>query len=130
MWDNQYQNTDPGQDPALVLTRSLPARRQISIRWLTGTVLTGATSCILMGIALFTALDGQQRLVTPPQWFTQTPPSETQGLDTNGYKRARISPTRARQNFDNKKHFELSIFQKKTAQKSFKLRVLNGYEWL
>ncbi|MCK7612538.1 M23 family metallopeptidase [Roseibium sediminicola] len=34
-------------------------RRQVSLRWLAGTVLTGVTSLVLMGGALMAALDGQ-----------------------------------------------------------------------
>ncbi|MBB5074353.1 murein DD-endopeptidase MepM/ murein hydrolase activator NlpD [Bartonella callosciuri] len=127
MWDNQHQKNNPGQDPALVVKRFRPARRQVSVRWLTGTVLTGITSCILMGIALFAALDGQQRLVTPPQWFTQANLSESQTPDANGQKSDRISPTRARQSFDSKRQFELSILQKKGDEKVIQTQ---HFEWI
>ncbi|GGB61362.1 peptidase M24 [Roseibium aquae] len=40
----------------------LKDRRQVSIRWLTGTVLTGVTSVALMGGALTAALDGHYSL--------------------------------------------------------------------
>lgn len=127
MWDNEQQRNDPGQDPALVVKRLRPARRQVSVRWLTGTVLTGITSCILMGIALFAALDGQQRLVTPPQWFTLDNLSQTQDSDANGYKSDRIAPTHARQSFDSKRQFELSILQKKGDKKVIQTQ---RFEWI
>ncbi|WP_375634561.1 MULTISPECIES: M23 family metallopeptidase [unclassified Bartonella] len=127
MWDNEQQKNDPGQDPALVVKRLRPARRQVSARWLTGTILTGITSCILMGIALFTALDEQQRLVTPPQWFTQENLSESQDHEANGYKGDRISPTHARQSFDRKRQFELSILQKKGDEKVIQTQ---HFEWI
>ncbi|WP_375650802.1 M23 family metallopeptidase [Bartonella sp. OT172YNZD] len=127
MWDNEQQKNDPGQDPALVVKRLRPARRQVSARWLTGTVLTGITSCILMGIALFTALDEQQRLVTPPQWFTKENLSHAQKPEANGYKGDRISPTHARQSFDSKRQFELSILQKKGDEKVIKTQ---HFEWI
>ncbi|WP_455479193.1 M23 family metallopeptidase [Bartonella sp. B23] len=127
MWDNEQQKNDPGQDPALVVKRLLPARRQISVRWLTGTVLTGITSCILMGIALFAALDEQQRLVTPPQWFTPESLSSTQDPGANGYKGDRISPTHARQSFDSKRQFKLSILQKKGDEKVIQKQ---QFEWI
>ncbi|GAA4665924.1 M23 family metallopeptidase [Bartonella pachyuromydis] len=127
MWDNEQQKNDPGQDPALVVKRLRPARRQVSVRWLTGTVLTGITSCILMGIALFAALDGQQRLVTPPQWFSLDNLAQTQDPDANGYKSDRISPTHARQSFDSKRQFELSILQKKGDKKVIKTQ---RFEWI
>ncbi|WP_336293999.1 M23 family metallopeptidase [Bartonella sp. CB169] len=127
MWDNEQQKNDPGQTPALLVRRLLPARRQVSVRWLTGTVLTGITSCILMGIALFAALDEQQRLVTPPQWFTLENLSETQASNTNGYKGDRIFPTHARQSFDSKRQFDLSILQKKGDKKVIQTQ---HFEWI
>ncbi|WP_156851038.1 M23 family metallopeptidase [Bartonella refiksaydamii] len=127
MWDSEQQKNDPGQDPALVVKRLLPAHRQVSVRWLTGTVLTGITSCILMGIALFAALDEQQRLVTPPQWFTPESLSQAQDPNANGYKGDRISPTHARQSFDSKRQFELSIVQKKGDEKVIQTQ---KFEWI
>ncbi|EJF88004.1 M23 family metallopeptidase [Bartonella rattimassiliensis] len=127
MWDNEQQKNDPGQDPALVVKRLRPARRQVSIRWLTGTVLTGITSCILMGIALFTALDEQQRLVTPPQWFTRENLSQAQDPEASGYKGDRIFPTHARQSFDSKRQFELSILQQKGDEKIIQTQ---HFEWI
>ncbi|WP_413154412.1 M23 family metallopeptidase [Bartonella sp. cb54] len=127
MWDNQHQKNDLGQDPALVIKRSLPARRQVSIRWLAGTTLIGVTSCILMGIALFAALDEQQQLITPPQWFIQEHLPTSQLLDPNGYKGDRISPTRARQSFDSKRQFTVSVLQKRGAEKIIQTQ---NFEWI
>ncbi len=42
--------------------RRAPDRRRVSLRWLFGTVLVGVTSALLMGGALFAALDGRQQL--------------------------------------------------------------------
>ncbi|MET3590358.1 murein DD-endopeptidase MepM/ murein hydrolase activator NlpD [Bartonella silvatica] len=126
MWDNETQKNDPGQDPALVVKRLRPARRKVSVRWLTGTVLTGITSCILMGIALFAALDEQQRLVTPPQWFKLENLSRAQDPDANN-KGDRISPTHARQSFDRKRQFELSVLQKKGEEKVIQTQ---RFEWI
>ncbi len=58
-----------GNEPPLVTggrTRA-PDRREVSARWLSGTFLTGVTSSVLMGVALFAALDGRQQLATPPE---------------------------------------------------------------
>lgn len=44
-----------------------PDRREISARWLTGTILTGVTSTVLLGVALSAALDGREQLATPPE---------------------------------------------------------------
>ncbi|RWA75421.1 MAG: M23 family metallopeptidase [Mesorhizobium sp.] len=58
-----------GNEPPLVADgRSrVPDRRDVSARWLSGTFLTGVTSSVLMGVALFAALDGRQQLATPPE---------------------------------------------------------------
>ncbi|SDU37527.1 M23 family metallopeptidase [Stappia sp. ES.058] len=60
---------DLGDEPPLMVydeRAQLPDRRQVSIRWLTGSVLTGLTSVTLMGGALFAALDGQYQVSAAP----------------------------------------------------------------
>ena len=52
--------------------RKAPDRREISIRWLSGTFLTGVTSSALMGIALFAALDGREQLAIPGEAYAAT----------------------------------------------------------
>ncbi|WAP68975.1 hypothetical protein OH818_01135 [Jiella pelagia] len=55
-----------GDEPALVADRRRrPDKRQVSARWLAGTLLTGVTSTALMGIALSAALDGHQGAARP-----------------------------------------------------------------
>ncbi|MBO0904985.1 M23 family metallopeptidase [Jiella sonneratiae] len=55
-----------GNEPALVADgRRRPDKRQVSARWLTGTLLTGLTSTALMGIALSAALDGHRGASRP-----------------------------------------------------------------
>ena len=66
--------TDPAkilgeEDPLLADGRKAPERREVSIRWLSGTFLTGITSSALMGIALFAALDGREQLAIPGEAF-------------------------------------------------------------
>lgn len=60
---------DAGAEPPLFVDGrgSPPERREVSIRWLAGTVLTGVTSSVLMGTALLAALNGHERLATPPE---------------------------------------------------------------
>lgn len=62
-------NLDPGDEPPLSVggRRRPPDRREVSARWLAGTFLTGVTSCMLIGVALFAALDGREQLATPPE---------------------------------------------------------------
>ncbi len=58
-----------GEEPPIPAggRRRPPDRREISLRWLSGTFLTGLTSTVLMGVALFAGLDGKQFLATPPE---------------------------------------------------------------
>ncbi len=62
-----------GEDePLLADGRKAPDRREVSVRWLSGTFLTGITSSALMGIALFAALDGREQLAIPGEAFAAT----------------------------------------------------------
>ena len=55
-----------GDTPPLVADkRRRPDRRQVSARWLAGTLLTGVTSVTLMGIALSAAHEGHPILARP-----------------------------------------------------------------
>ncbi|WP_300472096.1 M23 family metallopeptidase [Breoghania sp.] len=55
-----------------------PTRREVSLRWLTGTALTGFTSIVLIGGALTAALDGRYTVeaATPPHDSAQIAPQE------------------------------------------------------
>lgn len=60
---------DLGDEPALSIAgdeRGLPDRRQLSLRWLAGTFLTGFAGTALMGGALFAAVDGSTRFAQDP----------------------------------------------------------------
>ncbi len=67
--------------------RRAPDRREISLRWLSGTFLTGITSSILMGVALFAALDGRQQLAIPAEAYAALSPSEQPAPADNAVKR-------------------------------------------
>ncbi len=69
MQDTQEAIAELGNQPPLIADgrSGPPERREVSARWLSGTFLTGLTSSILMGVALFAALDGRQQLATPPE---------------------------------------------------------------
>ncbi|SEI18356.1 Murein DD-endopeptidase MepM and murein hydrolase activator NlpD, contain LysM domain [Rhizobium tibeticum] len=59
-----------GNEPPLLADgRRAPDRREVSLRWLSGTFLTGITSSVLMGVALFAALDGRQQLAIPAEAY-------------------------------------------------------------
>jgi len=72
---------DLGTEPALRADGSGTPfdRRKVSLRWLTGTVLTGMTSAFLMGGALIVALDGQHSLAANP--IDQLPSSAEAAAD-------------------------------------------------
>ena len=62
-----------GNEPPLVADRRRrPDRRQVSARWLAGTLLTGLTSSALMGIALSAALDGRHTVARPASALPDT----------------------------------------------------------
>ena len=64
-----HPDVDLGEEPPLVVydeRNQVPDRRQVSVRWLTGTVLTGLTSVVLMGGAMIAALDGQYTVAAAP----------------------------------------------------------------
>lgn len=46
--------------------RRAPDRRRVSLRWLSGSILTGFASLLLMGGALYAAFDGRHQLAEPP----------------------------------------------------------------
>ena len=69
MQDMDQTIADLGNEPPLIADgrSGPPDRREVSARWLSGTFLTGVTSSVLMGVALFAALDGREQLATPPE---------------------------------------------------------------
>lgn len=84
-----------GDEPAIADNgRRTPDKREVSLRWLTGTFLTGLTSTTLMGAALFAALDGKQFLATPPEVALQSTADDRGANDT--IKSARLVTASAR----------------------------------
>lgn len=75
------------EPPILADGRKAPDRREISLRWLSGTFLTGITSSILMGVALFAALDGRQQLAIPAEAYAAIDPSTRGSQPTAAAKR-------------------------------------------
>jgi murein DD-endopeptidase MepM/ murein hydrolase activator NlpD len=69
MQDLDQTIADLGNEPPLIADgrSGPPDRREVSARWLSGTFLTGVTSSVLMGVALFAALDGREQLAVPPE---------------------------------------------------------------
>lgn len=98
-------------EPAIIVQNVRPPdHRQISTRWLVGTVLTGVTSCTLMGIALFAALDGREQLATPPQLLKQNEIPAQVFAAANSVN-DRLVMTRPRKTFEDKRKLELATVQ-------------------
>jgi len=106
-------NLDPGDEPPLTIggRRRPPDRREVSARWLAGTFLTGVTSCMLIGVALFAALDGREQLATPPEILAR---NDMPGVvnDTGVTKGARLVSTISKQKANDRRRFDLSTMQK------------------
>ena len=90
------RNIEVGNEPPLVGAgrKRAPDRREVSLRWLSGTALTGLTSTLLMGAALFAALDGRELLATPAEVATSEELG-TLGDQDIAVKGARIIKARA-----------------------------------
>jgi murein DD-endopeptidase MepM/ murein hydrolase activator NlpD len=61
---------DPGSEPPLSVDGGLSIdfdRSRVSVRWLTGTILTGLCGAALMGGAVFAALDGEAHFAANPE---------------------------------------------------------------
>ena len=60
------------QPPLLAGGHKPPDKREISLRWLSGTFMTGITSSLLMGVALFGAMEGREQLAIPAEALAST----------------------------------------------------------
>lgn len=82
----QEETIELGDEPPLRADGSgLPFdRREVSLRWLAGTVLTGMTSAFLMGGALLVALDGRDSLAAVPSPADEVPSERLAGRKDNG----------------------------------------------
>lgn len=106
-------SSDPGDEPPLITDgrRGPPDRREISARWLAGTFLTGITASLLIGVALFAALDGRQQLATPPELMSKdavTGKAEAQDIT----KGSRVAATVTKQKSRDRRRMDVSTMQK------------------
>lgn len=105
--------SEPGNEPPLITDgrRGPPDRREVSARWLAGTFLTSITASLLIGVALFAALDGRQQLATPPELATKEEmPSKGDAQDS--YKGNRVVATITKQKSRDRRRMEVSTMQK------------------
>jgi hypothetical protein len=68
-WGRHAPSADIGTEPPIEADgrrHSPEDHRHISLRWLSGTCLTGLTGALLIGAAVYSALDGQSNFAEPP----------------------------------------------------------------
>jgi murein DD-endopeptidase MepM/ murein hydrolase activator NlpD len=113
MQDMDQTIADLGNEPPLIADgrSGPPDRREVSARWLSGTFLTGVTSSVLMGVALFAALDGREQLAVPPEI------AQLVGLASNGdsgesAKTTRLAPLRQIAKAKDRRRMEVSMVTK------------------
>ena len=103
-----------GNEPPLVADgrSGPPDRREVSARWLSGTFLTGITSSVLMGVALFAALDGREMLATPPEILGNTGPDLAGNADAHAAKTARLVAPRTLARTSDRRRMEVSTMSR------------------
>lgn len=101
-----------GDEPPLTVggKRRPPDRRDVSARWLVGTFLTGVTSCTLIGVALFAALDGREQLATPAELLARDDIQPAVQQDVS--KGSRIISAIAKQKPQDRRRMEVSTMLK------------------
>lgn len=85
--------SDIGDEPAIEVDgrrHSADDRRRVSVRWLSGTVLTGLSGAMLIGAAAYTALDQQTRFAEAPTRAQVSRNAEADSQTVNPKKGDRI----------------------------------------
>lgn len=106
-------SSEAGNEPPLITDgrRGPPDRREVSARWLAGTFLTGITASLLIGAALFAALDGRQQLATPPELVTKDTTPDKDDIE-DSTKGSRVVATITKQKSRDRRRMEVSTMQK------------------
>lgn len=79
-----------------VLEGEHPRGRELSFAWLTGTVMTGLTSVLLMGAALYVSFDGQDNFSTASKALTVSRNAKAPKLsDEKGDRLRQVARTRS-----------------------------------
>ena len=114
MHDMDQTIADLGNEPPLIADgrSGPPDRREVSARWLSGTFLTGVTSSVLMGVALFAALDGREQLATPPEIAELVGLAGAAGESGESAKTTRLSPIRQIAKAKDRRRMEVSMVTK------------------
>jgi murein DD-endopeptidase MepM/ murein hydrolase activator NlpD len=114
MQDLDKTIADLGNEPPLIADgrSGPPDRREVSARWLSGTFLTGVTSSVLMGVALFAALDGREQLAVPPEIAELVGLASKSGESGESAKTARLATTRQMSKAKDRRRMEVSMVTK------------------
>jgi len=114
MQDLDRTIADLGNEPPLIADgrSGPPDRREVSARWLSGTFLTGVTSSVLMGVALFAALDGREQLAVPPEIAELVGLATRSGESGESAKTARLATTRQMSKAKDRRRMEVSMVTK------------------
>lgn len=89
-----------------------PDRREISARWLSGTFLTGITSSILMGVALFAALDAGNVVLRASQAATPVGGDLAVTASGEATKTGRLVASRILASTSDRRRMEISTLQR------------------
>lgn len=84
---------DIGDEPAIEVDgrrHTADDRRRVSVRWLSGTVLTGLSGALLIAAAAYTALDQQTRFAEAPQRAKPARQADSEGGMVNPKKGDRL----------------------------------------
>ncbi|MET3662549.1 M23 family metallopeptidase [Aquamicrobium ahrensii] len=113
MRDTEEVIAELGNEPPLVEDgrTTPPDRREVSARWLSGTFLTGVTSSVLMGVALFAALDGRQQLATPPE-IAELASLASNDVSGQKAKKPRVAPPRQISRAKDRRRMDVSMVTK------------------
>jgi murein DD-endopeptidase MepM/ murein hydrolase activator NlpD len=111
MHDTDDAIAELGNEPPLIADgrSGPPDRREVSARWLSGTFLTGVTSSVLMGVALFAALDGREQLATPPEIADLVLVKRSGDDQGENAKTARLVPQRQIAKAKDRRRLEVSM---------------------
>lgn len=113
MQDTEHAIAELGNEAPLIADgrSGPPDKREVSARWLSGTFLTGVTSSVLMGVALFAALDGREQLAVPPE-IAELVALATTGDNGESAKTGRLSQPRQIAKAKDRRRMEVSMVTK------------------
>ena len=77
------------------LKSTTPEKREVSMTWLSGTVLTGVTGALLMGAVLFVSFDGRDTFATPYDSLQVEPVAVATAPQLVSVKTDRVRPVAA-----------------------------------